>query len=77
MSVGRRAVCKCSCLMLTFGAQSHGQSRRRPAAGLLVPTVFAKLKRDPAIGNDETMTLLSDTISMTIYLFVASVILFS
>ena len=45
--------------------------------GVLTPVVFTKLRRDPAIGSDEILTALSDTLSMTIYLAVASVILFS
>jgi magnesium transporter len=43
--------------------------------GLLVPVAFRRLGRDPAIGSDEILTALSDTISMTVYLAVASFIL--
>lgn len=45
--------------------------------GLLIPVIFARLRRDPAIGSDEILTALSDTLSMTIYLAIAAAILFS
>jgi magnesium transporter len=44
--------------------------------GVLAPIVFAKLKRDPALGTDEITTALSDNVSMLIYLIVATLFLF-
>lgn len=44
--------------------------------GMLLPIIFAKLKRDPALGTDEITTALSDNLSMLIYLVVATLILF-
>jgi Mg/Co/Ni transporter MgtE len=44
--------------------------------GMLAPIVFAKLKRDPALGTDEITTALSDNVSMLIYLIVATLFLF-
>lgn len=45
--------------------------------GMLIPVLFAKLRRDPAIGSEEITTALSDLISMFVYLVVASAILLS
>jgi len=44
--------------------------------GMLTPIVFAKFKRDPALGTDEITTALSDNLSMLIYLVISAVILF-
>lgn len=44
--------------------------------GVLAPIVFAKLKRDPALGTDEITTAVSDNVSMLIYLIVATLFLF-
>jgi magnesium transporter len=43
--------------------------------GVLAPIVFAKLKKDPALGTDEITTAVSDNISMLIYLIVATLFL--
>ncbi len=45
--------------------------------GMLIPVVFSKLDRDPALGTDEITTALSDNISLLIYLVVASLLVFS
>lgn len=45
--------------------------------GMLIPVIFKRLRRDPAIGSDEILTGLSDTLSMAIYLGVATAILLS
>ena len=44
--------------------------------GMLAPMIFAKLKRDPALGTDEVTTAVSDNVSMLIYLMTATFILF-
>lgn len=44
--------------------------------GMLTPVLFAKFKKDPALGSDEITTAFSDNISMLIYLIVAMLILF-
>lgn len=44
--------------------------------GMLIPVIFAKLGRDPALGTDEITTALSDNFSILIYLVVATLILF-
>lgn len=44
--------------------------------GILIPVIFVKLGRDPAIGSEEIGTALSDIVSIMIYLTVASLILF-
>jgi magnesium transporter len=44
--------------------------------GMLLPVIFSKLGRDPALGTDEITTALSDDISMLIYLAVATALLF-
>ncbi len=44
--------------------------------GMLLPIIFAKLGKDPALGTDEITTALSDNLSMVIYLVVATFILF-
>jgi magnesium transporter len=44
--------------------------------GMLAPLAFAKLKKDPALGTDEVTTAVSDTISMLIYLVIATLLLF-
>ena len=44
--------------------------------GMLTPIIFAKLKRDPALGTDAITTAVSDNLSMLIYLVVATVMLF-
>jgi magnesium transporter len=44
--------------------------------GMLIPIIFSKLGRDPALGTDEITTALSDNLSIFIYLVVATVILF-
>lgn len=64
-------------LALTVGIAMSANGLVAVLLGLFVPIAFARLRRDPAIGSDEIMTALSDTISMTIYLLVASVVLFS
>ena len=44
--------------------------------GMLLPVTFARLGKDPAVGTDEITTALSDTLSMLVYLIVATLILF-
>lgn len=44
--------------------------------GMLLPFIFHKMGKDPALGTDEITTALSDTISMFIYLMVAVLMLF-
>lgn len=44
--------------------------------GAMIPIVFAKLRKDPALGTDEITTAVSDNVSMLIYLIVAALILF-
>ncbi|MBI2010147.1 MAG: magnesium transporter [Candidatus Chisholmbacteria bacterium] len=44
--------------------------------GMLTPILFAKFKKDPALGTDEITTAFSDTASLLIYLIVATMILF-
>jgi len=44
--------------------------------GMITPIIFAKIKKDPALGTDEVTTALSDNASIFIYLIVAMLILF-
>ncbi|HXG81496.1 MAG TPA: magnesium transporter [Sphingomicrobium sp.] len=44
--------------------------------GMLIPGIFARLGRDPAVGTEEIGTALSDIVSILIYLAVATLILF-
>lgn len=44
--------------------------------GILIPTTFMKLGRDPALGSDELTTALSDIVSILIYLAIAVLVLF-
>jgi magnesium transporter len=44
--------------------------------GMVAPVIFARLKRDPALGTDEVTTAVSDNVSMLIYLITATLILF-
>lgn len=44
--------------------------------GMLTPIIFAKLKRDPALGTDAITTALSDNLSLLVYLITATLILF-
>ena len=44
--------------------------------GMLTPVAFARLRRDPALGTDEITTAVSDSLSLVIYLAMASLILF-
>jgi magnesium transporter len=43
--------------------------------GTLTPIVFAKLKKDPALGTDEITTAVSDNVSMLVYLIIATLFL--
>ncbi len=43
--------------------------------GMVIPVLFSKLGRDPALGTDEVTTALSDNLSILVYLMVATVIL--
>jgi magnesium transporter len=45
--------------------------------GAIVPALFSRLGRDPAIGTDEISTALSDNLSILIYLGVATTMLFA
>lgn len=44
--------------------------------GMLIPIIFSKIGRDPALGTDEITTAISDNLSILIYLFVATFMLF-
>lgn len=44
--------------------------------GMLLPIIFARFGRDPALGTDEIATALSDNLSILVYLVIAAVILF-
>ncbi len=43
--------------------------------GMLLPIIFSRLRRDPAVGTDELTTALSDNLSILIYLIVATFVL--
>jgi len=44
--------------------------------GMLLPIIFVKLGKDPALGTDEITTAISDNLSMVVYLLVATFMLF-
>jgi magnesium transporter len=64
-------------LSLTVASAMFANGAVAVLMGVLIPIIFTKLRRDPAIGSDEVLTALSDTLSMTIYLAIAALILFS
>jgi magnesium transporter len=64
-------------LALTVGIAMAANGLVAVLTGMIVPVVFAKFKRDPAVGTDEIMTAISDNISILIYLATATLILFS
>jgi magnesium transporter len=63
-------------LALTVGIAMTANGLVAVLMGMIIPVLFARLKRDPAIGTDEITTALSDGISLLIYLLTASLILF-
>jgi magnesium transporter len=44
--------------------------------GMLIPVMFARLGRDPAVGTEEIGTAVSDIVSILIYFTIATIILF-
>ncbi len=44
--------------------------------GMVVPTLFARFGRDPAVGTEEIATAISDNLSMLVYFIVATLLLF-
>jgi hypothetical protein len=42
------------------------------SVGMLLPIIFARLGRDPAVGTDEITTAVSDNLSMLAYLVMAT-----
>lgn len=61
---------------LTVGAAMFASMAIAPAVALLVPALLHKENYDPALGAGPFTTVLQDLISLSIYLFIASVIIF-
>jgi Mg/Co/Ni transporter MgtE len=63
-------------LAITLFAAMTANGRVAVLTGMLIPIAFASLKKDPALGTDEITTVLSDNISLLIYLAVATLVVF-
>ncbi|MCX7616018.1 MAG: magnesium transporter [Patescibacteria group bacterium] len=44
--------------------------------GIAIPFIFFKLKKDPALGTDEITTIISDNLSLLVYLITSTIIIF-